>query len=101
MFSSPSFADWERVTGNVSGDVFYVDFERIKKNRGYVYSWGLLDRLKPTRHGDLSSKSLYEVDCNIPIKKRSIARTYYTQQMGVGVPSTTDNGTTEWRYPST
>ena len=37
MFSFPSYAKWTKVSKNVSGDTFYVDFERIRKVYGYVY----------------------------------------------------------------
>ena len=42
------------------------------------------DRIKPTSFGDLSTKRLYEVDCNIPHRERSVAATYHTQPMGRG-----------------
>ena len=44
MFSSPSFADWKKVSENVDGDTYYVDFERIRKHGGYVYFWDLQDK---------------------------------------------------------
>ena len=49
MFSSTSFAGWTKVAENVSGDTFYVDFERIRKHGGYVYYWRLSDLLKPNK----------------------------------------------------
>ena len=100
MFSSTSFAGWTKVSENVSGNIFYVDFENIRKNDSYLYYWQLLDRIKPTSYGDLSTKRLFEVDCNIPHRERSVAATYHTQPMGRGNPSTTDNTPSEWyRYP--
>ena len=30
MFSSPSYADWRRVSESVSGNTYYVDIERIR-----------------------------------------------------------------------
>ena len=100
MFSSTSYAEWTEIGENVSGATFYVDFENIRKNDSYLYYWQLLDRIKPTEFGDLSTKRLYEVDCNIPRRERSVAATYHTQPMGRGNPSTTDNQTGGWdRYP--
>ena len=57
MFSTPSYAEWTKVGSNVEGDVFYVDFDRIRKHEGYVYFWELIDYLKPTKFGDLSNKN--------------------------------------------
>jgi len=31
MFSTPSYGEWTKVSENVEGNSFYVDFERIKK----------------------------------------------------------------------
>ena len=56
MFSSPSFADWKKVSESVDGDTFYVDFERIRKHGGYVYWWYLTDYMKPTQPEHLYSK---------------------------------------------
>ena len=99
MFSSTSFGGWTKVSESVDGHVFYVDFENIRKSESYSYYWQLLDRIRPTQFGDLSTKRLYEVDCNIPYRERSVAATYHTQPMGRGNPSTTDNTPTEWyRY---
>jgi len=98
MFSSPSFAEWTKVAENVDGDTYYVDFSTIKKNGGYVYYWRVRDYLKPDPFGDLSNKHLYELDCNIPIKERSLSATYHTEPMGKGPPSATDNTTSEWYY---
>ena len=63
MFSSSSYAEWTKVDENASGDVFYVDFETIRKHDGYVYWWELGDYLKPDKFGDLSSKGYHQGDC--------------------------------------
>ena len=99
MFSSISFAGWTKMSETTEA-TFYVDVENIKKNDSYLYYWQLLDRIKPTSFGDLSTQRLYEVDCNIHRKERSIAATYHTQPMGRGNPSTTDNSTGEWYFYS-
>jgi hypothetical protein len=83
MFSSPSFADWKKVTENVSGNTFYVDFERIRKHGGYVYYWQLTDYLKPISQGYFSNKSYYQGDCNL-IRKKTLTEHYFTDQMGRG-----------------
>ena len=77
-----------------------MDFERIRKNDGYVYFWVLSDYLKPTKYGDLSSKVYYEGDCKL-FKMKRLSSTYHTQPMGEGTPSTIDNKQIyDWIYPS-
>jgi hypothetical protein len=98
MFSSPSYSEWTETSVSAGGNVFYIDFSSIKKNNGYVYYWQVLDYLKPTEYGDLSSKRLYELDCNIPRKERSISASYHTQPMGNGAASTSDNTVREWTF---
>ena len=39
MFSSPSFAEWTKVTVSTDGSEFFVDFERVRKHGGSVYFW--------------------------------------------------------------
>jgi hypothetical protein len=55
MFASTSFAEWTKVTKN-SGGTFYIDFDKIKKDGGYVYFWELSDLIKPNKDGKLSAK---------------------------------------------
>ena len=99
LISFNSYGEWTKVSvAEGYGHSFYLDFASIKKNNGYVYYWQLIDYLKPTEWGDLSSKSLFEVNCNIPYKERRIAASYYTLPMGKGSPSTTSNTTFEWNY---
>ncbi|MDP7557459.1 MAG: hypothetical protein QF687_06205, partial [Nitrospinaceae bacterium] len=50
LFSTPSYSEWTKVGENMSGDTYYVDFERIRKHGGYVYYWSLGDYLKPTKN---------------------------------------------------
>ena len=76
---------------------FYVDFDSVKVN-GNVYHWELIDYLKPDQWGDLSAKILSESDCNIPRKRRMLSQLYYTQPMGEGSTSTTNNKPDEWTY---
>ena len=99
MIPSTSFAEWTRVGDTGIGDTFYVDFEKIKKNDGYVYYWQMNDYLKPDTFNIISSKTLKEVDCNLPVKSRKIYATYHTQPMGNGEPNTVSPTKRDWRYP--
>ena len=50
-----------RRLSNVDGATFYVDFDRIRTNGGYVYYWELRDYLEPSMSGYLSAKVTIKV----------------------------------------
>ena len=58
--TTSSYADWTKVAENVTGDSYYIDFERVRKNKGLVYYWQLANYLKPTQDGTFSAKSYKE-----------------------------------------
>ena len=101
MFSSPSYAKWEKVGENVHGDTFYVDYERIRKHGGYVYWWELTDLLKPIKHGHLSGKIYVQGDCK-SFRSKNLSFLQHKQSMGRG---SRDNDfdynpkNPEWEYP--
>lgn len=99
MFLSTSFAEWEKVDESVDRSI-YVDFKRIVANEGYVYYWDLVDHLKPTSHGDLSAKTYYEADCDVPQKYRVLSVLAYKESMGEGSRSRELEGDKKWQYPS-
>ena len=80
MFSSTSFAEWKKVSTNVDGDTFYVDFERIRKHDGYVYWWELFDYLKPDKTGVLSGKVYKQGDCKL-IRFKGLSFSYHKEPM--------------------
>ena len=98
FFSSPSYAEWTKLFTSENGSDFYVDFTTIRQTDRYVYYWELRNLIKPDKWGGLSSKTLYELDCNTPVKDRSVSTKYYTQTMGKGTPTLTDNTTRKWNY---
>jgi hypothetical protein len=53
--ASPASAEWTELGENAAGDVFYIDFERIREHSGSVFYWRISDYLKPTEYGDLSA----------------------------------------------
>ena len=84
MFPSASFAEWTKVSENVNGATFYVDFERIKKHKGLVYYWQLANYLKPTQDGTFSAKSYKEADwyCSSYQLLNSVDPVLYTSENG-------------------
>lgn len=98
MFSSTSFADWTKVTEDVDGTTYYVDFERIRKHGGYVYNWMLLDFLKPDTGGHLSSRVYQQIDCGI-LRGRGLSWTYHKVPMGGSITDPITPEQPKWVYP--
>ena len=44
--STPVFAEWTKVGESVNGDTWYIDYDTVKENNGYVYYWGMDDYLR-------------------------------------------------------
>ena len=98
IFSSPSYAEWTKVSENVNGDTFYVDYDRIRQQGGYLYFWQLADYLNPTRYGILSRKIYNQVDCKL-FRYRSLSSVVYKKPMGLGWWRTSPKKKPEWQYP--
>ena len=99
MFSSTSFAEWTEVAGNVNGDTFYVDYERIRKHGGYVYWWDLTDYLKPSQEGNLSNKMYQQGDCKL-FRVKVLSFSFHKEPMGGGTGELDNKPDKEWSYPS-
>ena len=98
MFSSPSYSKWTKVSENVRGNTFYVDYERIRKHGGYTYWWTLLDFLKPSQ-GWLSLQNYHQGDCNL-IRWKLLSSIHYEQPMGGGTGEPISFQNPEWFYPA-
>ena len=97
MFSSTSFAEWTKVVQNVSGDVFYVDFDRIRKHDGFVYYWRVADFLKPDKDGDLSEINFVQVDCKL-FRYKILSGSFHKEPMGRGNPQTITPKNPQWEF---
>ena len=98
LSSSPSYADWTKVGTNVSGNNFYVDYEKIKKQNGYVYWWSLLDFSKALDGRYLSHKVYTQGDCALS-RFLTVSSHLHRGPMGKGNKDTS-KPPKEWRYPS-
>ena len=67
------------------GDTYYVDFERIEEQDGFVYFWILTDFPKPRSAGDMSAKTCYQSDLDL-FNYEPVSFTYYSEPMGKGTP---------------
>jgi hypothetical protein len=97
MFSSSSYAEWTKVGENIKA-TFYVDYERIRKNDGYVYWWDLTDFLKPTSQGHLSAKTYSQGDCKL-FRVKFLSYVHHKQPMGGGTGDSNSPKNPEWKYP--
>ena len=102
MIASPAYADWEKLgEGTDNGTTFYVDFDRIRTNGGYVYYWQLQDLLEPIESGDygmLSGKTYYRGDCAM-LRYKTLSYIFYEQPMGEGSGKSSVSINKEWNYP--
>jgi hypothetical protein len=97
MFSSSSYAEWTKVGENDLG-TYYVDFERIRKQDGYVYWWSLWDFPKPQLQGIWSAKTYNQGDCKVFRFKR-LSYIAYEEPMGPDAGKSNNPENPEWIYP--
>ena len=97
FFSSPSYAGWTEVGKNVRGNTYYVDFERIRKVDGFIYYWELVNYLKPTKNGVLSTKMYKQGDCKL-FRVKDLNFSSYKEPMG-GRTGKDYTPPDKWTYP--
>ena len=99
MFSSPSYAEWTKVSQSVEGRSNYVDFDRIRKHDGYVYFWRLSDWGKLNKKGFRSSIVYQQGDCEL-FRLKYLSDNYYKGAMGTGEEIGGSNiPDKDWNYP--
>lgn len=94
--SSPSYAEWKKVSELSNGTIIYVDFERIRKQGNYSYHWELAEL--PKSDEEIKSYLLYvQVDCSIR-KYKQLSFAVYTQSMAKGPSKGTSTPSDEWNF---
>lgn len=88
---------WVRVSTDTNDNVFYVDTSTIKKSGHVRRFWELVDLPKPDKDGDLSYRTLKEVDCKEE-RDRILQGDAFRGQMGDGAISGSANRPGEWEY---
>ncbi len=88
---------WVEVSANESGTVFYVDPTTIKKNGNLRRYWTVHNLAKADKDGDLSYRSLAEVDCKEE-RIRDLQADYFRAPMASGQRSGGLSSPNEWRY---
>ena len=77
------------MTTDSAGHTHYVDFESIRKHGGYVYWWDMVDLLKPTETGTLSSKNYIQGDCK-KFQFIFLSMSFHKEPMGGGTGEVTN-----------
>ena len=98
MFSTPVHAEWDSVGESTEGDLFYVDYGRIREHEGYFYFWMLTNYLVP-KNGVLSNEMYNRADCKM-FRLKTLSYNFYPQQMAGGTAdSYTPKAEEDWVYP--
>ena len=79
----PSLGEWEKVSENLSGDIFYIDYDRMRKIDGYFYYWTLIDYKEKDQFGVSSEKNYRKVDCK-NFRIMFLDGIFYSEPMGNG-----------------
>ena len=98
IFSSTSNAKWTKVLELENGISFYIDFDKTKKDDGFIYWWDLTDYLKPTPYGYLSAKLYKQGDCKT-FRYKFLRFYFYSKPMGKGVVQVEEPVEKGWQYP--
>ena len=97
MISFNSYGEWMKITANIDGDTYYIDFDTIKSHNGYVYYWGISDYITPNSRGNMSAKIYYQSDCGLD-RSKYVSGTFYNESMGKG-KGETSTPPDDWMYP--
>ena len=83
MFSSVSFAAWTKVHTTEYSTVIFVDYDSIRKSKGFAYYWKLENFAKRNAYGNSSFDEYLKVDCR-NFTQTSIFATLWTLPNGNG-----------------
>ncbi len=96
--ASPAWAEnWAYVGESVGGHEHFVDADSIRKAKGFVYYWSLINRLEPSPSGTLSNKTYYKLNCDSQ-GSMTLTAEGYTSHMGKGKLNFSENPEPKWRY---
>ena len=96
--SQSSFGEWIKM-GENDKMIVYIDFDRIRKNQGYLYYWEMRDVLVSNKWGMRSMVTYKQGDCNL-FRYKILTDTMYDNFKGKGKTLNSSNTPDkEWRYP--
>ena len=94
--ATPAAAEWTSIAENPDGDQFFIDLATLKIGTRSK-AWFMTNYSARTKYGDLSDKSLREVDCSEG-KIRFLAGRFYTEPMGLGSVRISYDEPSAWWY---
>lgn len=96
--SQSSFGDWKKI-GETDKMGVYIDFDRIRKNQGYLYYWEMRDVFVSNKWGMRSGIVYKQGDCNL-FRYKILTDTMYDNFKGTGkIISSSNTPDKEWTYP--
>ncbi len=102
IFASPVLAEkWVKVGENSVGTEHFVDKDSIKKAKGFVYYWVIVNYLEPGAGGHLSIKKYIKQDCD-PFRYQTLKYDFYDNHMAKGKLILADKLEPKWslgRFP--
>ena len=99
MLATQVGAEWIKWYEESDAEItVYID-DKINEADGYLYYWNLVDYSKLTNFGKLSTKTLVQLDCQIPVKIMPVSTIFYEGNMGEGDYNYPDVNK-KWVYPS-
>ena len=97
LISFSSYGEWTKFGSLPSGDLFYIDVDRIKEHNGYIYWWDLRSTLEPDKYGNMSVSSYNQGDCGIS-RWKSLTYIFHKLPMGRGELEYQESVKKGWKY---
>ena len=98
MFASPCSAEWVLVQETKEAKS-YVDADRMRDHKGYIFIWELLDLEKPNEHGISSIMAYTACDCDL-FRYGPLSFSVHEEAMGEGTGKSINLEKHEWTYPT-
>ena len=86
MISFNSYAEWSLVARSTDKNEYYIDFDRVSKNNGYVYYWTLTNFPSPPYAEGKSSIGIF------PTKKECEYYANLFREKNIGLTSSCKEG---------
>lgn len=84
LFSSTSFSEWTKIEIKDYKNSYYIDFDKIKKENGFVFWWDMINFSKSTPEGYLSVRGYKQGDCKL-FKFKDLIFLFHKKPMSNGV----------------
>ena len=84
LFSSTSFSEWKKIEIKDYKNSYYIDFDKIKKENGFVFWWDMINFSKSTPEGYLSVRGYKQGDCKL-FRVMYLSSSFYKNQWVVEV----------------